>query len=101
MPGIVPFDCVGAFSIDASNVATSPIVRGGTVADTGVGSFDIALSDGGIDATQCIIQATLREATEGTVKVQQFSDVVIQVTTFDVADAAADLDSDVIIFRII
>lgn len=101
MPEILPFNIVGMFSIDASDVPSSPIVLGGTVADVGVGDFNITLSDGGIDATASLILCTLR--TGGVAAASHTSDTVKNILVFTslAALVAADIDVDVLILRVI
>lgn len=102
MPEILPFNVVGMFSIDASDVTTSPVARGGTIADAGVGDFNITLSDGGIDTTESLILCTLRAL--GFVVAADTSDTVKNITTFTgtiAVPVAGDIDVDVLILRVL
>ena len=101
MPSIIPFSVVGMFSIDASAIATSPVVRGGTMVDNGTGDTTITLSDGGIDATECLVLTGVRGATEGVINIDHTSDVDKEVIVKDDAGVAADIDADVLILRVI
>jgi hypothetical protein len=66
---------------------------GGLGAQTGVGLYTITL-DQPIDATENSFQVKVRGATPGFATVEQTSDAVKTVHTFDTAGNAANMDFD-------
>ena len=92
---------IGMFSIDGTAILDSPVIRGGTLVDSGAGDTDITLSDGGIAAAECLILATIRGAVEGVINVVHTSNTVKNVIVKDDGGVAADLDVDILILRIL
>ncbi len=68
--------------------------KNATPAITGTGVVTLTLEGGGLDATECTVEITIRGTTPGYVTVDQTSDTVKTVHLFDTTGNAANLAFD-------
>jgi hypothetical protein len=111
--GVVAFGSVkgsdGSSVMGPTNPLTGqsvPLTRGVAPARTGAGVYTLtfpggsANDRGGVDAGECVCLATLRFAgAQSEITVEQTSDTVKTVRTFDSAGQAADRDFDFVIMK--
>lgn len=77
------------------------IQRGCAMARTGAGVYTMTL-DREVDATECTIQVTPRQAAAAQYSVQHTSDTVKTISTFDAATGATPTDTtfDVLVIKL-
>ena len=87
-------------ALGAVTGATGTAIWGaGAVSARGAKGVYTLTLDEGCDAAACACLVTVRGATEGYATVEQTSDTVKTVNTFDNAGAAEDVDFDYLILR--
>lgn len=100
MPDVIPFQLVFAASIDSVNISNSTPVKGGSLIDIGPGLSQIILNDGGISASESITSITAREVS-GSGRISHSNDIIKIIIMVNPAGVSVDLNTDILIFRII
>lgn len=101
VPGAATLVALGR-AVIAGGALTSQTSRGGALyARTGAGTGTLTLSDGGVDATECVITTQCEGAAMATVSIVHTSDTVKTFAIFDNAGMALDNTSfSYMVFRL-